>query len=74
MFTDHIALALRVLVFYPLAGALAALPFVGFDVEAGRLIIDLTPASVVLAGLIWAAISGGTFAWSRWAKALGGAT
>lgn len=74
MFSNQIALALRVLVFYPLAGLLSALPFVDYDSGAAVLVLDLDAASVALAVLIWSAVSGGTFAWSRIAKAIGGAT
>lgn len=74
MFSNQIALALRVLVFYPLAGLLAALPSIGYDQSAELLTIDLNAASVAIGGIIWAAVSGGTFGWSRLAKRLGGAT
>lgn len=73
MFKDQIALALRVLVFYPLAGILAALPSIDYDQAAQVLTIDLDAASVVVGGIIWAAVSGSTFAWSRIAKSIGGA-
>jgi hypothetical protein len=71
MFQSQIALALRVLVLYPLAGLLAALPSVGFDQGSGLMTLDLSQASVALGAVIWAAVSGGTFGLSRIAKAFG---
>ncbi|MCD1621033.1 hypothetical protein K7H20_23595 [Salipiger manganoxidans] len=58
----------------PLAGLAAALPFVTYDKAAGLLTIDANTASVTLAVVLYGLVSGGTFAWSRWAKALGGQT
>lgn len=69
--TGQIALLLRTLLLYPLAGLLSTLAIVDFDQATGILTIDLNAGSLVLAGLIWAAVSGGTFGLSRIAKALG---
>ncbi|WP_417723943.1 hypothetical protein [Salipiger sp.] len=68
-----LALILRVVVFYPAAGALAVLPFVDFNQATGGVCVDLDAASVAASAAIWAAVSGSTFAWSRLAKRLGGA-
>lgn len=72
--TGQIALLLRVFLLLPGAGLLATLPFVDFDKTAGILTIDVNAASVAVAVAIYAVISGGTFAWSRWVKTLGGQT
>ncbi|MFD2173442.1 hypothetical protein [Rhodobacter lacus] len=71
MFQSQLALALRVLLLYPLAGLLAALPSVNFDQASGVLSIDLTTASTLIGTAIWLAVSGGTFGLSRLAKTLG---
>ena len=70
--TNQIALLLRVFLFYPLAGLVAALPFIDYDKAAAVLTIDPNAGAAFLAVLIWGLVSGGTFAWSRWVKALGG--
>lgn len=72
--TGQIALLLRVFILLPAAGLAATLPFVEFDKAAGLLTVDVNAASTAVAVLIWAGVSGGTFAWSRLAKRLGGAT
>lgn len=72
--TGQIALLLRVFILLPLAGLAATLPFVAFDKASGILTIDLNAASIAAAVVIWGLVSGGTFAWSRWVKALGGKT
>lgn len=69
--TSQFALVLRVMILYPLAGFLGALPSVSYDDAAGLLTIDVNALSVLVGGLIWVAVSGSTFAWSRWAKRLG---
>lgn len=72
--TGQIALLLRVFILFPLAGAVAFLPFVDYDKAAGLLTIDLNAASVAASVALYGLVSGGTFAWSRWVKALGGKT
>ena len=72
--TGQIALLLRVFILLPLAGLAAALPFVTFDKAAGLLTIDLNAASLAIAVLLYGLLSGGTFAWSRWVKRIGGTT
>ncbi|MGR3438756.1 hypothetical protein [Salipiger abyssi] len=72
--TGKLALFLRVFILLPAAGLLAVLPFIDLDRAAGVLAIDINAASMALAALIYGAGAGGTFAWSRWAKALGGET
>ncbi|GGG59673.1 hypothetical protein GCM10011415_01970 [Salipiger pallidus] len=72
--TGHIALLLRVFILLPLAGLAAALPFVAYDKAAGLVTIDINTASTMLAVLLYGLFSGGTFAWSRWVKRLGGRT
>ncbi|WP_238368300.1 hypothetical protein [Mesobacterium pallidum] len=74
MFTNQIALILRVALLYPFAGAAGLYSCIDFDQATGLLTIDLSAASIVVAGLISGSITGGTFAWSRIAKKLGGAT
>jgi len=72
--TGQIALLLRVFILLPLAGLAAALPFVTYDKAAGLLTIDLNAASLAIAVLLYGLLSGGTFAWSRWVKGVGGKT
>ena len=72
--TGKIALLLRVFILLPLAGLSATLPFVTFDKAAGLITIDVNAASITAAVVLYGLVSGGTFAWSRWAKALGGKT
>lgn len=72
--TGQIALLLRVFILFPLAGAVAFLPFVDYDEAAGLLTIDLNAASVAASVALYSLVSGGTFAWSRWVKGLGGET
>lgn len=72
--TGQIALLLRVFILLPLAGLAATLPFVEFDKATGILSIDVNAASIAAAVVIWGLVSGSTFAWSRWVKALGGET
>ncbi|MCA0851490.1 hypothetical protein [Salipiger thiooxidans] len=72
--TGQLALGIRVFVLLPAAGAAAVLPFVDFDKAAGLMTIDVNAASTAAAGAIYAAATGSTFAWSRWAKRRGGAT
>ena len=72
--TGQIALLLRVFILLPLAGLAAALPFVTYDKAAGLLTIDLNAASLAIAVLLYGLLSGGTFAWSRWVKGVGGET
>ena len=72
--TGQIALLLRVFILLPLAGLSATLPFVTYDKAAGLLTIDLNAASLAIAVLLYGLISGGTFAWSRWVKGVGGKT
>ena len=74
MLKNKFALFLRIVVLFPLAGLLAALPSVGFDDASGVMTVDLSAVSVAIGGVIWAAVSGGTFGWSRWVKRLGGLT
>lgn len=73
--TGQIALMLRVLLLYPLAGALAA--FVGFvhwNPDTGTLLVDVDGASLILAAFVWTFGAGGTYGFSRLAKKLGWAT
>jgi len=72
--TGQIALLLRVFILLPLAGLSATLPFVTFDKAAGLITIDLNAASLAIAVLLYGLLSGGTFAWSRWVKGVGGKT
>ena len=72
--TGQIALLLRVFILLPLAGLSATLPFVTYDKAAGLLTIDLNAASLAMAMLLYGLLSGGTFAWSRWVKGVGGRT
>ncbi|MCD1616496.1 hypothetical protein ACFSDD_13585 [Salipiger marinus] len=72
--TGQIALLLRVFILLPLAGLAATLPFVTYDKAAGLLTIDLNAASLAIAALLYGLLSGGTFAWSRWVKGVGGKT
>jgi len=72
--TGQIALLLRVFILLPLAGLSATLPFVTYDKAAGLLTIDLNAASLAMAVLLYGLLSGGTFAWSRWVKGVGGKT
>ncbi|SDJ58869.1 hypothetical protein [Salipiger marinus] len=72
--TGQIALLLRVFILLPLAGLSATLPFVTYDKTAGLLTIDLNAASLAMAVLLYGLLSGGTFAWSRWVKGVGGKT
>ncbi|MGR3823806.1 MAG: hypothetical protein ACU0A5_14655 [Salipiger marinus] len=72
--TGQIALLLRVFILLPLAGLSATLPFVTYDKAAGLLTIDLNAASLAIAVLLYGLLSGGTFAWSRWVKGVGGKT
>jgi hypothetical protein len=72
--TGQIALLLRVFILLPLAGLSATLPFVTYDKAAGLLTIDLNAASLAIAVLLYGLLSGGTFAWSRWVKEVGGRT
>jgi len=72
--TGQIALLLRVFILLPLAGLSATLPFVTYDKAAGLLTIDLNAASIAIAMLLYGLLSGGTFAWSRWVKGVGGKT
>ena len=72
--TGQIALLLRVFILLPLAGLSATLPFVTYDKAAGLLTVDLNAASVAIAVLLYGLLSGGTFAWSRWVKGVGGKT
>lgn len=73
MLTGNIALLLRLLLF-SLAGFVAVVPFASFDEVSGLLTIDLSGGAEYLVAAGWAAISGGTFTWSRVAKSFGGAT
>lgn len=72
--TGQIALLLRVFILLPAAGLAATLPFVDFDKATGLLTVDVNAASIAAAVAIWGVVSGGTFAWSRWVKSLGGNT
>ena len=72
--TGQIALLLRVFILLPLAGLAATLPFVTYDKAGGLLTIDLNAASLAIAVLLYGLLSGGTFAWSRWVKGVGGKT
>ncbi|SDJ55469.1 hypothetical protein [Salipiger marinus] len=72
--TGQIALLLRVFILLPLAGLAAALPFVTYDKAAGLITIDVNAASVAAAVVLYSLVSGGTFAWSRWVKGVGGRT
>lgn len=66
-------LLLRIALLYPASGLLAgAVGFVDFDKVSGLLTVDVNAASVALAGLIYSAGVGGTFAWSRLVKGRGG--
>jgi len=71
---DQLALIIRIAVLYPLAGVAAAFPFVTFEEAAGLLTIDINAGAVALAAVLYGVLTGGTFAWSRWLKARGGAT
>lgn len=73
MLKGKMALFLRILLF-SVAGIVAALPFAGFDADTGILTIDLSGASAWAVTAIWSVIGGGTFAWSRMAKVVGGIT
>lgn len=73
--TGKIALILRTLVMYPAAGALAMFfGFVDFDKATGLMTVDTNGASVLVAGVIWASVAGGTFGLSRVFKRIGWAT
>lgn len=72
--TGQIALLLRVFILLPLAGLAATLPFVDYDKAAGLLTIDINAASTAIAVVLYGLLSGGTFAWSRRVRALGGKT
>jgi hypothetical protein len=78
--TGQLALWLRVYLLYPAVGALATWvsTFAGglmtFDPQTGQLVIDLTWASVAIAGAVVASGSGIVFGASRWMKAKGWAT
>lgn len=71
---NQFGLLLRVFLLYPLGGMVAMLPSVDFDKAAGLLTIDLSAASVLLGTVIYAAVTGGTFGWSRFIKGKDGAT
>ncbi len=68
------ALVLRVFVFYPLAGFIAAYPSVKWDEATGILTVDVNGLSVALGAGLYAVLAGGTFAWSRFIKSDGGVT
>ena len=72
--SGQLGLILRVALLYPLAGFAAALPFVTWNEVAGTLTIDVNAGAIALAAVIYSGVTGGTFAWSRWIKRLGGAT
>ena len=72
--TGQISLLLRVFILLPPAGLSPTLPFVTYDKAAGLLAIDLNAASIAIAVLLYGLLSGGTFAWSRWVKGVGGRT
>lgn len=69
-----IALLIRMII-YPVGALVASrISFVRWDDAAGLLIVDVNAASAAMAIGITAAITGGTFAWSRIRKRNGGAT
>lgn len=73
MLTSKSALYVRILIFI-LSGPVAALPFVTLDEASGDLCIKLAEGAEYIVAGIWGSINTGTFAWSRWAKSLGGVT